>query len=419
MVQQKLKLNLETKDNNYPELTIKSFQDNKFSQYEKLLKYSQVESFNVPIETWSSNASNHALGYSTHNIFRYYGKFPPPIARHLINEYTNKDDLVIDPMSGSGTTALECLLLERNSLCYDVNPLSILVGKVKSTKLSQAKLNKILLELNKALESPTNRKFEVGENSKINDNWFLPETITVLSRIKSEIQSLNETEEYINFFYLAFLSIVRKVSKATTQQGRLFKDVDTAVSDPYPLFVKKCKVMIVDVVNLPENNTAIIENRTALEKIDQKYLGKTKLVICHPPYFNLYKYSTINSLELAWMSEDLKSIRGNEVKEFFKVGKPENINRYIDDMSKVLLNIRSYLSDDGVIGFMNGDTLMQGQYIPVNKMLLDKLKDFFTIKKIALRIPKYTEASWASSQRRKKDKLGVNLCDFVYILAKK
>ena len=38
------------------------------------------------------------------------------------------------------------------------------------------------------------------------------------------------------------------------------------------------------------------------------------------------------------------------------------------------------------------------------------------IEKVALRIPKYTEASWAASQRRNGEEVGVSLCDFVYIL---
>ena len=68
---------------------------------------------------------------------------------------------------------------------------------------------------------------------------------------------------------------------------------------------------------------------------------------------------------------------------------------------------------------MNGDTIIKNEYIPVNKMLFDGLKDYFRIEKVALRIPKFTEASWASSQRRKKHNVGINLCDFVYILRKR
>ena len=41
------------------------------------------------------------------------------------------------------------------------------------------------------------------------------------------------------------------------------------------------------------------------------------------------------------------------------------------------------------------------------------------IKTIALRVPKFTEASWASSQRRMKKNVGINLFDFIITIKKK
>ena len=80
---------------------------------------------------------------------------------------------------------------------------------------------------------------------------------------------------------------------------------------------------------------------------------KAPLVICHPPYFNVYKYSGIFSLEMAWLGYEIQAIRRLEIREFFKVGKPEKVAHYVHDLSRALRNIarhragRSLGTDDG------------------------------------------------------------------------
>jgi len=37
------------------------------------------------------------------------------------------------------------------------------------------------------------------------------------------------------------------------------------------------------------------------------------------------------------------------------------------------------------------------------------------LEKVILRIPRYTEASWASSQRRKSGDLGITMFDFIVL----
>lgn len=403
-----------------PELLVKEYDKEQFPQFEKLVHESGIFDFNVPIETWTSDASSHSLGYLTHSIFRYFGKFPPPIARKLIKDYSAEGDFILDPMCGSGTTGLEAKLLGRSAHCYDINPLSVLVSKVKVFELNSSYLDSKLSLIEKILNS-SDLNAVIPENPKINENWFNRNTIQKLASIKAAIGTLDASTQEKEVFLLGFLSTIRKVSKATTQQGRLFKDVKSAIEDPVPEFLKRTRKIIDSLNQLPKNDSIIeVHQKSAVDSVEEDLKKKFPLIICHPPYFNLYKYSTINSLELAWMDNaELKNLRKLEVKEFFKVGKAENVHRYIEDMKKVLINLREYLEDDGIIGFMNGDTIIKNEYIPVNKMLFDGLKDYFRIEKVALRIPKFTEASWASSQRRKKHNVGINLCDFVYILRKR
>lgn len=403
--------------NDYPELIVHPITKTEKDRFDELIKGSLLNSYGIPLEIWTSNASSHALSYSTHGIFRYFGKFPPPIASYLIKEYTSPDDLVLDPMCGSGTTAVEASLLGRKAICNDVNPLAVAISKAKITKIGKDQFEKYLNEIitivnsNKDISPPN----LIGLRNP--DHWFLPETINSLNKIRSAIEELEADKDIKNVFNVIFLSIVRRVSRATTQQGRLFLDVVTAELDALPFFIKKAERVKDGFANAPESKNISIQMESILNHNDSGR-ENADLVICHPPYFNNYKYSGVNSLELSWMKINHASVRKSEVREAFKVGKKERVENYISDMEIVLRNIANKIKKQGHFGLMIGDTFMKGEYIPVTKMLLDQVKDIYQIERIALRIPKFTEASWAASQRRKGNKVGITMCDFVICLRK-
>jgi len=58
--------------------------------------------------------------WATHNA-KYRGNWAPDVVRNLILRYSNEQDLLLDPMIGGGTTAIECKLLNRNLIGCDIN----------------------------------------------------------------------------------------------------------------------------------------------------------------------------------------------------------------------------------------------------------------------------------------------------------
>ncbi len=49
------------------------------------------------------------------------GNWSPEVARNLILRYSDEGDILLDPMIGGGTTAIEAKILNRNIICSDVN----------------------------------------------------------------------------------------------------------------------------------------------------------------------------------------------------------------------------------------------------------------------------------------------------------
>ena len=78
------------------------------------------ETFNV----WSFPDRGN---WATH-IGNYRGNWSPFIPRNLIMKFSNEGDLVLDQMMGSGTTLVECKLLNRGAIGIDVNPNAVMVA---------------------------------------------------------------------------------------------------------------------------------------------------------------------------------------------------------------------------------------------------------------------------------------------------
>ena len=400
----------------YPTLTI-SAEGTDYKYAEALLTQANLHHLMPKTEVWNIEHSSRELSYLTHNMFRFFGKFPPPIARHLIERYTEKNDSVYDAMVGSGTTAIEALQVMRKIFCSDVSPLSELLTRVKCQPINAVALFETLDRLKalyfSSLFRPTVRTSEVKLSPERLAHWFLKETVDSLRKLLSAIRTLDNRVIY-DFFLCCFISIVRKVSRATTQQGRLFLDHETAIKKPWPMFEKVCLNFIESVSHLPSHFSPphfILSDLRAIPSLP----ASPTLVICHPPYFNVYKFSRIFTLELAWLGVYSRNeVSKKEVREFFKVGKPDNVHKYVNDMRDGILNIASLLKSDTIFALMIGDTRIHGNHIPTTSLLLDSLANSkLKVISFAIRKPKYTEASWVASQRRTGKKVGIHLSDYI------
>ncbi|TVM02103.1 MAG: hypothetical protein CV087_10005 [Candidatus Brocadia sp. WS118] len=77
----------------------------------------------------------YSSSYASHNFHSFPAKFPPQLPLQFIIDLTEPNDVVLDPMVGSGTTVLEAFLTGRKGLGFDIDPLAIMISKVKTTPL--------------------------------------------------------------------------------------------------------------------------------------------------------------------------------------------------------------------------------------------------------------------------------------------
>ncbi len=76
-----------------------------------------------------------------HSICPYFAMFPEAFAETWVNRLTRRNDVVLDPFSGRGTTAFQSLLMGRRAVACDVNDVAYCLTKAKTNapKLSSVK----------------------------------------------------------------------------------------------------------------------------------------------------------------------------------------------------------------------------------------------------------------------------------------
>jgi DNA modification methylase/uncharacterized protein YlaI len=103
-----------------------------------------VPAFDKPIETTKATA--------IYNMHTYWSKKPHDAIRQYVQHYTKSGDLVLDPFSGSGSTALAALMDARKAIAIDRSPAATFITKNYCTPIDIVALRAGFEELKKKVK---------------------------------------------------------------------------------------------------------------------------------------------------------------------------------------------------------------------------------------------------------------------------
>jgi site-specific DNA-methyltransferase (cytosine-N4-specific) len=288
--------------------------------------------------------NRRVLRYGPHGIHEYRGKFFPQLVRALINiAGLRRDSLVLDPMSGSGTTAVEALLLHCRARGLDINPLSVLLSRTKCGLLSVSpdRLAEAYLTLRAKILGLSHHQGHTAlewfstlseEDRTYLRLWFAPEILSVLDAIMQAIQAVQEGA-IRNYFMLALSNILRGVSWQKVDDLRVRKEVHPASAiDPIGDFVteldRSVKTMLAFLLNdgpLASANWCILEgDATTASRCFRSLVGRVDAIVTSPPYAMALPYLDTDRLSLCYLGllprsqhrkRDLQMIGNREVTE--------------------------------------------------------------------------------------------------------
>ncbi len=92
--------------------------------------------------------------HSLHYALSFPDSFPAEIPSYFINKYSRRNDIVLDPFCGAGTTALEAAVLGRTPYASDANPFAVRVtrAKIEPADLSEVTLALQMLNLRRPID---------------------------------------------------------------------------------------------------------------------------------------------------------------------------------------------------------------------------------------------------------------------------
>ena len=83
------------------------------------------------------DANAFGVGYATHGLFPYRGKFHPQMIKGVMNVIgLRPGDTVLDPMCGCGTTLIEASIIGVHSIGVELSPFACLMSRAKLSALN-------------------------------------------------------------------------------------------------------------------------------------------------------------------------------------------------------------------------------------------------------------------------------------------
>lgn len=311
---------------------------------------------NLPLDFWDFKEST--TRDLTHGLHYYPATMVYPISQNILKIVKKHIDIktLMDPFMGSGTVLVEGML-DNVPQIYgtDLNPLAVLMSKVKTTILSEEQLS-IIEEFREKLKSIEEKSNQVaddfdnyiknalnlditlktgwGDNADkyINDYfknknkkfnyqsfsnlgfWFTPRVIILLQTIKNQIKQVSDLNTQ-NFILLAFSETVRIVSNTRNGEFKLFRMKAEKVASFMPnVFAEFYKILDRNVTKMQDFIKACAQTKSKVtisfddtRKLDTIPDNSVDLVITSPPYGDsrtTVAYGQFSRLSLQWLDLD-------------------------------------------------------------------------------------------------------------------
>jgi hypothetical protein len=166
---------------------------------------------------WSFKERDNVL--LAHKIHRYPAMFIPELAEKIILAFSKENDVVLDIFSGSGTTVLEARKLNRNALGIEINPLALLISKVKNTYIDEKTIEK---EIEKWKQKFLKNQF--SEHCITNKNFWFHKTTNISLNDALGAVELIENRDIKDFIKICISEIIREISYCVHSGFKMHKD---------------------------------------------------------------------------------------------------------------------------------------------------------------------------------------------------
>lgn len=334
--------------------------------------------------------------YFTHTFHSYPARFIPQIPLTFIKLFTKKNETVLDPMCGCGTTLLEAFLNNRNSIGNDFNPLAVLITKVKNTLINEDEFryfNKKLAIMKRYLDLDY-RRVDERINNLPNRKVSKIFNRVVISKLESIRETLLEVKEegHSDLFDFGRVALSSTIWSLVENGNGI--DVDD-------MFLKKVKSMQNDLNELAKIIMTISEVRVICGDARKLEINTNSmdLIVTSPPYVNALDYYRAHMYNMLWLGMDFDLFRKHEIggHSHFIINRFRLLSEYLGDMLRSMIEMNRVLKKDKLCVIVVGNSSLEYELIESHNFFAEMGKkiEFKPIKTIFRNIDKtrkYTPA---------------------------
>ena len=357
--------------------------------------------------------------YLTHDLHPYPAKFIPQIPAHLISRLSVPGDVVLDPFGGSATTAVEAVRLGRRAVSFDANPLSALIGRVKTgfmaplvrTDLEQLCAvveGHIMSFSTHVAEWPTLLLSRYGTYLPEIPNirkWFEDHVIGELCLIRHLIDQTTDGLAQ-DAARLALSRVILRISNqdSETRYVSVTKDLRPTIAlraylESLKTIYRRLEAAAID-LQFADAHFLVGDSRYDLpEKIGESTVD---LIVTSPPYPNATDYHLYHRFRLFWLGYDPKALAKIEIGSHLRHQRNETgFEEYRDDMSHALKGCAQVLMPGRYAVFVVGDAVFKGVDFSTSSAVTTLARDAgFDVLGIIDRPIHQTKRSFAKPGRR-------------------
>jgi DNA modification methylase len=306
----------------------------------------------------------------THPLHPYPARFVPSLPRQAIAALSRPGELILDPFSGGGTTAVEALAAGRSAYSIDANRIGNLIGRAKTTALRGAD-GSALQHLEASLLALQPAELRQREPAWVPDipnrpKWYDADVFRALGIVRMLVTDM-DAPAASDLAMVAFVQAAARLSFQESETRYTSRPRPVDVLEVPRAVVAELRRMrrIVERASRPDDLAqATFIDGDAREPTSYAALrhGSAGLVVTSPPYPNAYDYHLYHRFRLFWLGAEPAELRRVEIGSHLKNQSLSDAPRaYLSDMRAALANCFDVLVPGRWLVMVAGDGLFKGQ----------------------------------------------------------
>jgi len=358
--------------------------------------------------------------HGRHGWLRLTPAYSVRLVEQILEELAQQCEVVFDPFSGTGTTALCAAFRGKTGVATDINPFLIWLARAKAKSYSKAELVAFEHSVRLVAKCAANRRGPAADAPPLSniERWWDPPALTFLLRLKAAIDAQEPREATL--LKVAFCRTMMKLSNAAfNHQSMSFKSArGTAVRGAdtgsfVAQFLSDAKHIAGAAADNPSGTTEYILSDSRSGGATTAWRNRVDLLVTSPPYPNRMSYIRELRPYMYWLQFLLTAREAGEL-DWAAIGgtwgvatsrltdwsasnsftpkgmsatlgkisaaHPKNgpllanyVHKYFEDMFEHLKSMLTLLRQGATAHYIIGNSIFYGHMVPAQKYLAEQM----------------------------------------------